>query len=520
MHSLFFGLTSIFQVFTESSSDKMMSAMNLSTVREDWVGRVVDGRFTLHQWVGGSGHSGVFLTQMPDDPAEKAAIKLIPALGPDESASREAAWAAAKELSHPHLMQPLATGRCQLDGETLDYIVTEYADEVLAEILPLRPLTPGEAKEMLVPVVDALGYLHTKGFVHSRLKPSNILVVNDRLKLSTDGLLTAGASTGSQPALTIYDAPECADGTHTPATDAWALGATLVETLTQRMPDWNRSGSSEPVIPSSIPHPLSEIARGCLQIDAARRWTMDAIGDRLNPGRPKAAAVEPNQGRAEAQSSPKLLLAVVVVAALAVVAIAALVWTQTRQAQPAPTATEQHSSATDQAQTGAQKPSADGNVTSHEAAPDSAVPGDQAATPAASPAATEAPPQPAPQTAAAPTPAAVVEPKAVPAESGPVQKGEVLHQVQPDLLPAAVHSISGKVNVRIRLEVSATGEVTNAAFDSAGPSHYFSNAAMQAARQWKFKPAEVNGHAASSVWLLHYLFTQEGLNVTPTEETP
>jgi protein TonB len=101
-----------------------------------------------------------------------------------------------------------------------------------------------------------------------------------------------------------------------------------------------------------------------------------------------------------------------------------------------------------------------------------------------------------------------------------VQRGEVLHQAQPDLLPAAVRSITGKVNVSIRLQVSATGDVSSAAFDSAGPSHYFSNAAIEAARQWKFKPAEVNGHAATSVWLLHYLFTQEGVTVTPTEETP
>ena len=190
-----------------------MSVMNLATVRQEWVGRVVDGRFTLREWAGGSGHSGVFLTEMPDEPAGKAAIKLVPALPMGEAASRESEWAAAKEFSHPHLMRPLATGRCQIDGETLDYMVTEYADEVLGEILPLRPLTPAEAREMLTPVLDALGYLHAKGFVHSRLKPSNILVVNDQLKLSADSLQAVGASTGTQPALTIYDAPERADGT-------------------------------------------------------------------------------------------------------------------------------------------------------------------------------------------------------------------------------------------------------------------------------------------------------------------
>ena len=494
----------------------MISAMNLSKVREDWVGRVVDGRFTLREWVGGSGHSGVFLTEMPDEPAAKAAIKLMPALTPGEAASREAGWAAAKELSHPHLMRPLATGRCQIDGETLDYMVTEYADEVLGEILPLRPLTPAEAKEMLAPVLDALGYLHAKGFVHSRLKPSNILVVNDRLKLSADGLQAAGASTGSQPTLTIYDAPERADGTCSPATDVWALGATLVEALTQRLPEWNRSANSEPVIPASIPHPLSEIARGCLQIDPARRWTIDGIGDRLNPGRPKPAAAETTKDSAGTQTSPKLLLAVVVAVALAVVAVAALIWTRSRGPEPTPPAVEQQSSATDQAQPGTQKPSADGNVSTTGAAPASAAPDDQAATQTASQPASEA----ATPAQAAPVPAPAAETKTAPVANGAVQRGEILHQAQPDLLPAAVRSITGKVNVSIRLQVSATGDVSSAAFDSAGPSHYFSNAAIEAARQWKFKPAEVNGRAATSVWLLHYLFTQEGVTVTPTEETP
>ncbi len=68
----------------------------------------------------------------------------------------------------------------------------EYAEEDLSQILPERPLTPGEAREMLDPVLDALSYLHEKGFVHGHFKPSNIMVVDDQVKLSCDNLEVAG----------------------------------------------------------------------------------------------------------------------------------------------------------------------------------------------------------------------------------------------------------------------------------------------------------------------------------------
>ena len=77
------------------------------------------------------------------------------------------------------------TGRCQIDNVWLIYAVTEYAEEVLAQILAERPLSPTETSEMLNPVVDALAYLHNNGVVHGRLGPANIMGVEDRLKISS-----------------------------------------------------------------------------------------------------------------------------------------------------------------------------------------------------------------------------------------------------------------------------------------------------------------------------------------------
>ena len=54
-------------------------------------------------------------------------------------------WAAAGKLSHPHLMPVLFAGHCQIEGIELAYLVTEFAEESLAQVIPERSLTPDEA---------------------------------------------------------------------------------------------------------------------------------------------------------------------------------------------------------------------------------------------------------------------------------------------------------------------------------------------------------------------------------------
>ena len=82
----------------------MVPAMNTAAIRSDWVGRVIDGRFTLLQWLGGSEWGGVFLTELQGYGSQKAAIKLIPTDAGDAEA-QIAGWAATTTLSHPHLMR-------------------------------------------------------------------------------------------------------------------------------------------------------------------------------------------------------------------------------------------------------------------------------------------------------------------------------------------------------------------------------------------------------------------------------
>jgi TonB family protein len=432
--------------------------MSTATVRKDhdWVGRVIDGRFTLLQWLGGSESSDVFLTELPDNPSQKAAIKLVAAETVDADA-HIAGWAATTTLSHPHLIRLFHTGRCQIDSAMLLYAVMEYAEENLSQVIPERPLTPAEARDMLPPVLDALSFLHERGFVHGHLKPSNIMVVDNQLKLCWDRRLVAGSLGKRLPALGAYDAPELASGTISPAADVWSLGVTLVEALTQKAPVWDKSTPKDPAFPGSIPQPLAEIARECLRIDPTRRGTLSGVKAHLEP----VPSLRPPISKSTGTRTGKFPRAALT-AAVSVLLVVLVLKLRHHPSQPAPP------------------------IETQQAAPATVGP--------------------TPQTSEI--------------SKGTPEKGAVAERVQPEVSRNASKTIQGRVKVKIRLTVGPNGDVSNAAFDSSGPSKYFANLALETARRWKFKPPVVDGQAVPSVWILQFQFGRNGTEITPVEVSP
>ena len=478
--------------------------MGIETIQRDWTGRVIDGKFTLLEWLGGSERSGVFLTELPGPQAKKAAIKLIPADSEDAEAV-VAGWAATKPLSHPHLMRLIHTGRCETDDGEVLYSVAEYAEEVLSEILPERALTPAEARAMLEPVIDVLSDLHGKGLVHGHLKPSNVMVVDDRLKVSGDSLKVVGQMGKKASAQSIYDAPEMGSEPIAPGVDVWGLGVTLVEALTQYRPAWDRATEEDPKVPESIPQPFAGIARGSLRADPLGRCTLENVKTWLGVEQPAGEVA----GKAGKQKSAGSRLPKFAGAAIVLIAVIGILMVHSHKEQPVPAA------AATQAES--QQPAPDATTAQEQTPPALAAPAQvQEQTPAATPApevqekppaGTAAPPAQAPVSqeskgsgSAAQAPAALKAPSA---------NGAIAEQVMPDVLPKALDSIHGKFKVRVRVAVDAAGNVSNASFDSEGPSRYFANASLKAAQQWKFKPA------APGAWILQFQFTREGAEVTP-----
>ena len=469
-------------------------------------GQVVDERFPLIQYLGGTEHSAVFLTECADTENHRAAIKLIDA-PPGNAEPQLTRWRIAARFSHPHLIRLFDAGRCTVENAGMLYVVMEYAEENLAEILAQRALSPVETSEMLGPMLEALGYIHGKGFVHGHIQPSNILAVGDQLKLSSDRICRIGELGERRNGNARYCAPECLAGELSSAGDVWSLGMTLVECLTGRLPEPEAGGRGAVSLPAELPPPFLELARHCLMKSPQRRWNVSNLKARLER---KASALEameevappvvPSEAPAKLRHSLALTGAGLAVATL--VLGAALLSHNSHAKQPETAAVE-----------------------SRAAQPSDAPAIEQAATKP------EAPPQPQPQPtrrakiASSARTDVVQRAPATPATlhlqqaSEPVQGG-VLHRALPSVPRFASDTISGTVRVLVRVKVDPLGNVAGAEFAAPGPSRYFARLSMDAARAWKFRPPDINAKNAPSEWLIHFAYTSSETTATAVERMP
>jgi TonB family protein len=466
------------------SLDYTEEAMNAVSVRGDWVGQVIDGRYPLLEWLGGSGTSGTFLTELDGLGSRRAAVKLIPSS--PQSEDRLAGWVDAAKLSHPHLAEIHHYGRAEVSDVTCVYIVYDLAEELLSQIIPERALTTDEARQMLDPILGALDYLHNAGYAHGHLKPSNVLVVENEIKISSDGLLPVGKPAPELLTNDIHIAPEIATGAVSPRTDIWSLGITLVEALTQQLPIWDAASDTEPVLPATIPAPFAEIARRCLHTDPLRRCAVADIRNLLEapikpaPAKPVPPPLrEPDQHRLGEKPLPSrmpfLPLVIGLVLLVAIIVGLRLHSRGTNPVQPPAEATRQ--------------------------------------APATEPDSKPTQPEPETTTPASQAPAAAAPVSPSTSSSG----GDVLNRDVPDVPRRASDTIHGTVGVVVRVNVDPSGAVTNAEYATHGPSAYFARIALESARNWKFKPPQQNGRTAPSTWLLHYKFRRGSVEVTPNQ---
>lgn len=439
--------------------------MSVAEGWKSWEGRVVDGKFPLRQWLGGSDHSGVFLTQWPGQEPPIAAIKLITANGVDAEVQL-AQWQAATQLSHPNLIRLFQAGRWQTDSTDLLYVVTECAEEDLSQILPQRSLTPAEVGDMIPPLLDALSYLHRRGFVHGRMKPSNVLAVGEQLKLSADHIAPPGE--GNPRRRDTYDAPETAAGVVTPASDMWSLGITLLAALTQN-PSFGKDSRGDPAVAIAVPEPFRGIVRECLHLDPKRRCSTSDILARLQPSA-RSVPAEPELPPAPRKGVSR---GAVGLAALVAAVLFTLIAVYSRG--------------------------------KHETTPSVAT------EPVAPLAASQSPSQAAPEAAPQPTPAPASKPEPRKDDS----RGEVVRQVIPDVPASARNTIEVTIKMNVRVDVDASGKVTKAKLASREKSRYFAKLALQAAQQWEFSPPEINGQLKPSAWLLHFRFSRSQTQVSP-----
>lgn len=495
-----------------------------------WDGQVVDG-FSLLQYLGGSDHSAVYLTELNKAGAQKAAIKFIPA---DAAADAQMArWQVAGQLLHPNLLQLIRMGRCQMANADFLYVVMEYVEEDLSQILPQRALDAGETRQIVEATLQALGYLHGQGLAHTRIKPSNILATGDQLKISTDTLCEIGSAPLAMPRASIYAAPESASAPIAAAADVWSLGVTVVEALTQRTPVIRSQTRTELPLPETIPPPFLEIARRSVQLDPSRRANLAEISALLNPGsarkrdpllvpqstevvvpetvKKSLAAQHPStlpptlmpppvathvtkEPAQEVSPRKRGLMMPVLAVIIVIVVILAAPRILNRYSQLQPQAATVQPSITPAAETLAPPTYA---VKPGETKRDeSAVRSESVATPK----------EPAAKKTTKPA-------------IGDYVRGAVTYQVVPDVSEQARQTILGTVRVKVRTHVDENGNVSGAELDG-GSSGYFGNQALLVVRRWTFKPPQVDGQNAASEWMLRFEFTPTTTKVFPTQTNP
>lgn len=217
---------------------------------------VLGGRYKIERLLGVGGMGAVYrardlLREQFGDPEPYVAVKTLSddfAEYPDANALLYSEFALTARLNHPHVVRlfgfevDVPSQRAFL---TLELLKGLTLDQLLSE----RPdgLPWSELQEIAIALLDALSYSHSLGVLHGDLKPSNVMLAEDGLRLFDYGLgqpvegLLPGLPRLCRNRFTAwtprYAALELLDGAAlTAAADVYALACVLYELASGRHP--------------------------------------------------------------------------------------------------------------------------------------------------------------------------------------------------------------------------------------------------------------------------------------------
>ncbi|MFF3655660.1 serine/threonine-protein kinase [Streptomyces olivochromogenes] len=267
--------------------------------------RVV-GSFRLHRRLGAGGMGVVYLGS--DRRGQRVALKVI---RPDLAEDQEFRSRFAREVSAARRIRGGCTARLVAADLEADrpWFATQYVpgpslhDKVAEE----GPMSAADVAAVGAALSEGLVAVHEAGVVHRDLKPSNILLSPKGPRIIDFGIAWAtGASTLTHVGTAVgspgFLAPEQVRGAAvTPATDVFALGATLAYAATNDSPFGH--GSSEVMLyrvvheePQlhGVPDALAPLVRACLAKDPEERPSTLQLSLRL-----KEIAAREAQGMAD-----------------------------------------------------------------------------------------------------------------------------------------------------------------------------------------------------------------------------
>lgn len=437
-----------------------------------WENQIVDGVFPLRRLLGCTDRAAVFLTEHKAKNLPDAAIKLVRTDGLGAKAQLQQ-WKAAAALSHPNLVQLFDMGRWRPGRREFVYVVMEYAEQTLDQILSRRALTADEVREMLPSTLDALDYLHRNQQVHGRLRPSNFLAVNDQLKLACDNVRPAGHSADNYLRISWYDPPELSQSGVSAAGDVWGFGMTLLQALTLGTPEWPDQRSETATLPANLPAPFVGLVRRCLSRTPTNRPTVIELEApfksalRANSTGDAPPVAQPVARKVITAPPPRRKRNLSLAAAASLLVGVGGWMSFSGESQTAP----------------------------------------QAALAAAAP--PVAPP------VVEPTPEPVAEVLPEPPIEFEVTPKAVLYEAKPDVPQDISDKIRDPIDVTLRVLVDASGDVMGALMENPGRNKSLAKLADNAAREWKFAETEQED---PRVWLLRFEFTRDGVTASATEQ--
>ena len=277
-------------------------------------GGLIAGRYQVEAEIGRGG-MGRILSARDVKLGRPVAIKVLTdAFEPHKVQRFEVEARAVAGLLHPNVLGIYDVG----DHGGTPFLVCELLHgRTLKKQLTAGPLPPPQALDFARQFARGLGAAHARGVIHRDLKPENLFLCSSgQLKILDFGLAKLAESeaglqltpTGSIFGTPGYLSPEQGRGETADArSDVFAFGAVLYEMLcgVRAFPGQTliEAGVSaitrEPApLPRSIPPPLVDLVRRCLQKDPARRFAhgneLAQALDGLNLG----AAPRPARGAA------------------------------------------------------------------------------------------------------------------------------------------------------------------------------------------------------------------------------
>ena len=234
------------------------------------------GSYVIVARVGGGG-MGVVYQARDTRLGRTVALKFLPPQWShdDEARQRFVREAqAASATSHPNIctIHDIETAP---DGQ-LFIVMAYYEGQTLKQRLASGPLASDEALDIATQIADGLAKAHAQNVVHRDIKPGNVMLTEDGVRIVDFGLatfadalkLTAEHSTLGTAA---YMSPEQVRGLAADArSDVWAVGVILYEMLTGRLPVETQTGSlvsALHAICEEPPKPLTLTFTGGFRLD-------------------------------------------------------------------------------------------------------------------------------------------------------------------------------------------------------------------------------------------------------------